>query len=189
MNNKKNTMGKSIYILIIIGLVLAFIVLILEKQQIINLYTKPLTGGDALTPNSNDILESQPTAEEEIINNNVQSDQKSKFINSTDIDGNPIQPQTVSAASLDITISQENDNVIIKTKILNISDGVCELKITNKNIAITKMANVIYLPDSSTCAGFSVPKNELGVGTWQIALEVKPVNGDTISKDTSHEVI
>ena len=188
-NTQKSNIGKIIYILAAVGLLLAFVVFALEKQQIINLYTKP-TGnfGTPLAENPGP-PNLQPNEAEKNLETKIQSDQKSQFIDSTDINGNPLNPQPPSSSNIEILTSQENNNIIIKTKLTNIDDGICILNITNGSQKYSENADVIYLPEYSTCAGFSLLKDKLGAGNWQINLEVKPINGDTINKDTSYEVI
>ena len=43
-------------------------------------------------------------------------------------------------------------------------------------------AEIIYQPEYSTCAGFSVPISSVGNGSWDISLSVTPINGKSINK-------
>jgi hypothetical protein len=93
-----------------------------------------------------------------------------------------------STPSLDLSArSESNGTVTVFTKLYNISNGVCELTATNGSTQKSLSANVIYQPEYSSCAGFSLPINDLGVGTWTIALTVKS-NGHSYAKNINYEV-
>lgn len=81
-----------------------------------------------------------------------------------------------------------DDSVTIVAKLYGASDGICYLKITAGNQSVTKEAEVIYQPDYSTCAGFTIPTDQLGVGTWKITLTVES-GKNSYSKSTSLEVL
>ena len=88
---------------------------------------------------------------------------------------------TVSATQTD------SSTVTVQTKLVGYSDGSCTLTATNGSNIFTQTAQVIYAPDFSSCAGFSVPVSQLGTGTWSIKLDVTS-RGNTQSKTTSVEV-
>jgi len=94
-------------------------------------------------------------------------------------------PTTNSGIAITTDIS--NDKVIVHTSLSGYSDGTCTLKITNNGHTYTDTADVIYTPDSSLCAGFTVPISQLGNGSWQINLSVLP-GGNTTSQQTTVEV-
>lgn len=71
-----------------------------------------------------------------------------------------------------ITPSQSGDQVIVSTQLIGYSDGLCSLRIENGTEIYSNQAKVVYAPGFSTCAGFSIPTNSLGPGTWHISLEV-----------------
>lgn len=90
----------------------------------------------------------------------------------------------------DITIStrRETDgSVTILTSLNNYSDGTCDLTIKNGNNIYTKTAPVIYQSSFSTCAGFRVSTDAVGIGTWQISLAVTS-KGEVITKSISMEI-
>jgi len=97
----------------------------------------------------------------------------------------PVPP---SASSLTLTAKQEtNGSVTIATKLPGISSGTCTLTASNGSKNVTKFAAVIFQPEFSTCAGFSIPLSDLGVGTWTINVDVT-YNNTSISKATTLEV-
>lgn len=85
---------------------------------------------------------------------------------------NPSTPSD-SSNSIILSAKQESDSsVTVFTKLLNITDGQCHLAITNGAATYSDSADVIYQPEYSICAGFSVLRNKLGSGTWNITLSV-----------------
>lgn len=114
------------------------------------------------------------------------SDKKQAIVDSggspskTDSAGNPAAssgtyttPRSDSGA-ISIEPSQQGSNVVISIKLSGYSDGSCALTVTNASSgkSSTKNANVIYAPDFSTCAGFTIPTSTLGAGSWSISLDV-----------------
>lgn len=99
-------------------------------------------------------------------------------------------PSDTPKPSGDVSISatQEGSSVTIVSKITGIGDGTCALAITNNSRSYHKEASVIYQPNYSSCAGFSVPTSELGKGTWNIELTVNSVDGFSAKAMSSVEV-
>lgn len=158
-------------------LLAGFMVFGLEKIGIINLYssTPPLTNGP--TP--------QQKAQEEKTN----ADAKQQFLDKTYQDKNNVaEPTTSSNPTISITAKQEGESVTILTKIQSVSEGTCKLTATNGANTITQEAKVIYQPEFSSCAGFSLPISGLGSGNWSIALVVNPANDTAITKLTTLDV-
>ncbi len=84
-------------------------------------------------------------------------------------------PDTPNPTTIDLTAKTESNNsVTVIAKFMNISSGTCKLDITNGTTKFTANADVIYQPQYSSCAGFSVPTASLGHGTWNITLTVNP---------------
>lgn len=66
------------------------------------------------------------------------------------------------------------NNLIIRTTINQmLGSGVCELTLTSGDSTVTKTANIIQNPSSSTCEGFSVPTSELSKGNWNISIKIR----------------
>ena len=110
----------------------------------------------------------------------------------TDVAGNPAAssgsyttPQSNSDA-VSITPSQQGNYVVLSVKLSGYSDGSCALSITNANTGkdLTRDADVIYAPNFSTCAGFSIPTSSLGAGSWSISLAITS-GGITTNKSLS----
>lgn len=98
----------------------------------------------------------------------------------------PYTPPTNNSGIV-ITPSMSGSNVIISTKLTGYSDGNCSLTVTNGAQTTTQSAQVIYAPNYSTCAGFTIPKATLGAGNWSITLSITS-NGSTTSKETTYTV-
>jgi len=86
-----------------------------------------------------------------------------------------------------INPSRSSAQVIVNTELVGYSDGICTLTVTNSSKTDSQTANVIYAPDFSTCAGFTIPINNLGTGAWTIKLSVLS-GGSTTEKTVTYEV-
>jgi len=137
---------------------------------------------------------SQKASKQEQAHNN---NQKAAVINnggvpttSSDKGSTPSTPYTPPANNNGITITPRTsgNSVIIGTKLVGYSDGTCTLTATNGSKTNTQTADVIYAPNYSTCAGFSIPKATLGPGTWNLTLSVSS-GGNTTSKSTTYGVV
>lgn len=90
--------------------------------------------------------------------------------------------------NITLTATQSSsDKITVLTKLKGYSDGTCSLSIVNGSKTYTQSASVIYQPEFSTCAGFSVPTASLGSGTWNLTLNVVS-GGVTTQKSTTLEV-
>lgn len=77
--------------------------------------------------------------------------------------------------------------VTIYTKLAHASSGTCSLRIRNGEREQQQTAAIIYQPEFSSCAGFSIPVVPLGQGQWQIELTVT-TDGATLTKTITHKV-
>jgi cytoskeletal protein RodZ len=92
-------------------------------------------------------------------------------------------PGTSADQPIDLSAKTESNNsVTVIAKLANISSGTCKLDIANGTSTFSASADVIYQPEYSSCAGFSVPITPLGHGTWNITLTINP--GTTQSTKT-----
>ena len=75
------------------------------------------------------------------------------------------------------TKSVMGDNLVIRNTVDQlVNGGTCTLTLTSGSKIITKTAEIVQNPSSSTCAGFDIPITELGKGSWSI--EIKVSSGD-----------
>jgi hypothetical protein len=96
-----------------------------------------------------------------------------------DTDNTQEPDKSTGSSSIDLKAKTDNDALVVTTNLSSISSGTCTLTLTKGADTITKKAEVIYSPDYSTCAGFSIDLAELGKGTWNISLTVKTDSGKT----------
>lgn len=129
--------------------------------------------------------QSGPSATEKAEQDRAVQQDKKDFIESPD----PIA-QTSTAdnnTTIELSAKQEsNGSVTVLTKLRNISEGTCTLTVSNKSMTDVQTARIIYQPDFSSCAGFSVRKDKIGAGEWVIKLAV--ASDTTIEKTMSLKV-
>lgn len=100
---------------------------------------------------------------------------KKEFINEQ-LNPSSTQSTPVGYASLS-AYQQSDDTVIVTTKLSGVSDGTCSLKATRAEKSTAQQADVLYQPEYSMCAGFSIPTKTLGPGVWRLDLEVGTLDG------------
>lgn len=123
---------------------------------------------------------SAPTKAEKAEQLQAEQNAKKDFVESPDPASRP--PSTETSPSIELSAKQEsNGSVTVLTKLYSVADGMCTLTISNGIKTYTQNAEIIYQPDFSSCAGFSIPKEKLGTGEWVIKLSV---NSDTTIEKT-----
>lgn len=169
-NNQKTKFGKTIYILIAFGLLLAFVVLVLEKQQVINLYQKPISGQPQSRP-VNDVNYSPPTAQEE-----QQAQDTKKQLLEQNQNVQPIPADTINVSLSAATQDVPGGPLEVRAIIDGATTGTCTLNLSQNGNIKTFTANVVNLGTYYSCEGFSVPVASLGAGNWQLELLVANQN-------------
>ena len=109
---------------------------------------------------------------------------KQEFIEQKTIPSTSPTEASVDSSSIEINASQSGSSVTILTKLSAISSGLCALSIANGEKSFTDTAQVIYQPEFSSCAGFSIATSQLGPGIWDITLNVTHDSDKTITKTT-----
>ncbi|HSX24303.1 MAG TPA: hypothetical protein VLE74_04335 [Candidatus Saccharimonadales bacterium] len=152
--------------------VIALLLVVLEKTHVINWFHS----GSPLTPQS-------PTSQQKQQEAAANADSKKQVIEST-----PGTNNSTSGKSIELTAQQASNNTVtVFTSLPGYSDGTCDLIVSNAGKTTTQSAKVIYQQQASTCAGFSVPIDSVGKGTWNLKLSVTS-NGITDSKTITYEV-
>jgi len=171
---KKGRNHKKTFIIITV-LVLLLVGALLYKRHFLN-NTSPNSGPSAEETKQASELSAQE--KKELIDTSSSSNAK---------EADP-KPTTTADNTVDVTGKIEDDNTVsVITKLTNIGSGTCNLTITNNANTYKAEAEVIYQPEFSTCAGFSVPIDQLGNGVWSISVTVNS-GGKTYSKSISLEV-
>ncbi len=99
-------------------------------------------------------------------------------------------PVPTTAAHISMSIEQTDQAVtaLIKLKEQGFSSGSCQLTVSSGSHQVTQQAAIIYQPEYSTCAGFSLPRTALPKGVWRFTLSVTPLNGAPLTKTIDKEV-
>ena len=163
----------------------AILLTILEKTHVTHFFnTKSAVGGTPTTPFD------AATPEQKQQDAAINAAAKQKIFDKGS--SQPTQPTTSNNASqlIDVTAKQElNGSVTIFTMLYGYSGGSCSLTVTNGSSSSNQTAKIIYAPNYSSCAGFSVPSTSgLGAGEWIISLKVDS-NGTSSTKTFSFQVI
>lgn len=120
------------------------------------------TDSDTSTPdpskldNSNDEQESTDQQKQDTVKNDQQ------------------EPTSSNDLTVTLTASGRNGDVYQLRYLIQqtLSDGICDLTLTQGATTVRKTASIQSLSSSSTCQGFDISTNELGSGTWQASLKV-----------------
>lgn len=129
-----------------------------------------------------------PTKEQKAAEDKFNSDAKKEFIEGSGSSQTTTTPNPTDSSAITLSAQKENNGTVtIFSKLTSVSSGKCQLTVVNGSKQNTQSADVIYQPEFSTCAGFSVPISQLGNGTWQIKLGVNS-NGQNIEKNITFEV-
>lgn len=95
---------------------------------------------------------------------------------------------TPSESSLSLSAKQEGDSVTVQVKAPGVSSGTCTLNVVNSNKTLSRNAPIIYQPEFSTCAGFSLPASSIGPGDWRVKVTVAAQDGIVVSQATNLRV-
>lgn len=149
----------------------AGVVLVLEKTKTTDLIKMPV---------SSEQKQAQEAAKTAAKNNEAQrraDEQRKQELLDSSVEKqntpNSSEAPAVQSAPLISTMSarQEADTVVILTNLSPVASGSCILRITNGTKTHEQQARILYQPEFSSCAGFSVPKSSLSGGNWKITLE------------------
>lgn len=128
-----------------------------------------------------------------------QADKKAATIDSDgnavslDSKGNPVKntgnyTPPSNSENISISANRQDDALVIGTKLAGYSDGTCDLELTSGALTIKRQVTVVYAPNYSTCAGFSIPTSELPRGDWKIMITVLS-GGVTTSNFINHRIL
>ncbi len=165
MKNKKNNIGKSIYIIVVIGLLLAFFIIVLEKQQIINLYQKPVSIQQQPRP-VNDVAYTPTTPQEQQEADNI----KKEALAQAD------KPITPPEGILEVSLSAANQDspggpLVVRAIINGATSGTCKLLLTQNGNIKEYTSTIANKGTYYGCEGFDIPSTDLNAGNWKLVLE------------------
>ncbi len=179
MIKKSTKFGKIIYFSAIGLLFVGFAVLLLEKSQITDLYSKPVQVTATERP-VNDIDYSPPTKEQQ-----QEADQTKQQLIEQSNSTSPL-PETIS-----ITLSAAGQDVnggplIVRSLVMGTTTGSCTLTLTKEGVTKEYSNQVTNLGTYYGCEGFNIPVSDLAAGTWQLTLKA---NNGNLNGSTSQEVV
>jgi len=130
------------------------------------------------------------SAEDQKRSNQVDLDKKQEYLKNAKENGatGAVVPIPSSDDTIEISAKKKESVVLITTSLKGYEAGTCKLHVTNGTHTYDNAADIIYQPEFSTCAGFSVPLSNLGMGSWKIDLVATPYNGSSVTKTLIYEV-
>lgn len=139
--------------------------------------------------NSNPKTETQvPSNEQKQSQIKDETTRKQHFIENTvdEAPDNPVQPSTNTDIYLEAR--QDNEHITVTTKLNNFPNGACTLSVRNGSVVRNYTAQILYQPEFSICTGFSIQKDDLGVGNWSLKLNATTDSGASFDKTISLKV-
>lgn len=132
-----------------------------------------------------------PTQEEREAEEKQAAEDKQEFLDN-EASGNGTGETTtpnITDESLSFSVSQSDASVTVITKITDFSGtGTCTISLSKPGeTTVTQSAEILYQPEFSSCAGFSIDKAQLSPGAWNITLTTN-VNGTDFSKSITYTV-
>lgn len=164
-SHKKILVFSAILILLISGGIYIF-------REDLGLVQRPTTKSekneDKENNDSKTEKENLPKEEVEEKNINPENPQAPKQFDDT---GKKTDPNELTGS---INLAEfDGQKLIIRTTIQQIlGTGNCKISLTNGEKTYYETVKIIANPSSSSCAGFDIPKEKLGAGSWQFNIEI-----------------
>lgn len=167
----------------VIGIVLVIAVLVAGALLYKNRPSNPKsTDGKADTPNLQaDGINYAPATDQEKENvNNIKE-------TLSDPSSNAPAPEGRVVIS---SISPSNGEMVVKTELYSGRWTQCKLVATQGASSITRVSDVIYQPDFSTCMGFSIAVSDFpSGGNWNFSLQTTRSDGTIITAEKTSNVV
>lgn len=182
---KKDKLARNVLIILSTVIAALLIIVILEVSGITNFFG--WISGHRDTPTG-------PTDEQKATQAQVDQSTKKAYIESdkNNADNTEQAPIPTDPDVVGITTHREqttsSNSLIIVTTLKGFASGTCNLSIKNGDKVYDTQVQIIYQPEYSTCAGFSVPLERLGVGSWSITLTATPTGGTALEKTITVDV-
>lgn len=129
-----------------------------------------------------------PTEQQKKQQAQVDAQQKEAYNDAQTNQAQQPAPTPSSSDSISMTALKDGASIIVQTKLKGFAAGTCDLTVTNGSQSYKANADIIYQPEYSTCAGFSVPVSAVGSGTWSILLKATPEGGAPLQRTITFEV-
>ena len=163
MYSQKKILSKLIYVSASLVLVFSFLIVALEKTNIIDLYKKPVP--DEVRP-TNDVDYSPAKPEDNTQINKSKESEKSVSNNEVNL-SEPISI-TLSAARQD----SPGGPLVVLVLVHNSVSGECITTVSNSIIEKVYRKNIESAGNYFNCQPLSIPMSELSAGTWQVNVVV-----------------
>lgn len=100
------------------------------------------------------------------------------------IEGDAGKNKQNTSTAIEISTRQESDKTVtILSKITGqAGKDKCKLSISNNGKRVDQEADVIYQTEFSSCAGFTIPIDQLGAGRWSITISVGDKSNTTTAE-------
>ena len=184
-HNRRFKPLKALIVILLVVVVASGALLVLEKTGTTD-FIKEQTPANASGPSKEQQAE-QAQGDAKTKQDYLDSVTKSTDSNGGDDTSTTNTETATEPSSLSISASQNGNTATILTQIHGVAAGSCKLTATNGSYSTTQTAQIIFQPEFSSCAGFSIPVNTLGTGSWNIVVAVTPHSGDALSKSTTLE--
>ena len=160
-------------------LVTGFIVFGLEKANVINLYSKPVTATANSAPKPVNTVSYTPAT-------TTEQDEANKI--KQDLIDQSNKPQT-STTKIDVSLSAATQDVaggpLVVRSMVSTGSGTCSLTLTMGTETKSYSAEIVNSGTYYNCKGFDVPVADLSNGKWQLKLSA--TNGQAYG-EVSQEV-
>ena len=181
ISKKQIAVATTVTVLVVCGSIFT-----LDKIGVISIFTKETV------PN----ISKEPTPQEKKSEEKANQDTKESFLNTAkdeeekSVEKSKPAPVPKSSSSIELSADRNGDSatIIVKLKEQGYSQGKCSLTVVANGKKVAQNADIIYQPEYSTCAGFSIPVSSLGGGQWAISLSITPLNGNPMVKTLTKEI-
>lgn len=186
ITNKKLSKKQILVVALAVAIAICGSVFALDKIGVISIFPKDTV------PN----ISKEPTPQEKKSDEKANQETKESFLNTAkdneekSVEKSKPAPVPKSNSSIELSANRDGDSVtiIVKLKEQGYSQGKCSLTVAANEKKVAQNADIIYQPEYSTCAGFSIPVSSAGGGQWTISLSVTPLNGKPITKTLTKEI-
>lgn len=171
-NSQAITLRRTFVIIVIIILALLFVILVLEKTKITNLYEKPnisTSNAESAVRSVNDVNYNPATTTETEEANRIKAAAQEQLNNNT--------APTPTAAKIDVSFSAAAQDIkggpIVVRAIVGTNAGQCKLTIANDSTVLKEYSAAVENTGTYySCKGFDVPTTDIPIGVYLATLTV-----------------
>lgn len=171
-SKKRYSISIKKILLVILLILLSFLLILIVVYP----YIKPSLDKQADISNNQTNTQTPNSQQNNTLQETAQNRESEKKPLQT-VENPPSQSNNVSGV---ISYKNVNDGQLILRTTINqaLSSGSCTLTMKNRDKTLTKSADIVQNPSSSSCMGFNIPISELTSGSWTINIKI---NSGTLS--------